>query len=130
MDGILPAYRLHHSLCHDEYHTHIYERFTSAYADKGYGSLSGRVYDITVRDSDDPGYTSKVKREQEVEQFKNGEEITVYIDTTFMSVDYDEASTIKDWYAYLKTTEKYIGAEDDEDEEDSSAMKESEDTKE
>ena len=76
------------------------------------------------------GYTSKVKREQEVEQFKNGEEITVYIDTTFMSVDYDEASTIKDWYAYLKTTEKYIGAEDDEDEEDSSAMKESEDTKE
>lgn len=60
------------------------------------------------------GYTSKAKREQEVQQFNNGEEITVYIDTTFMSVDYDEKTTIKDWYAYLKTTDKYNGAEDDE----------------
>ena len=61
------------------------------------------------------GYTSKEKREQEIEQFKNGEEITAYIYTTFMSVDYDEEATIKDWYAYLKTTEKYADAEDDED---------------
>lgn len=61
------------------------------------------------------GYTSKAKREQEVEQLKNMEEITVYIDTTFISVDYDENSTIKDWYAYLKTIDKYAGAEDDED---------------
>ncbi len=66
------------------------------------------------------GYTSKKKREQEVQQFENGEEITVYVDTTFMSVDYDEKTTIKDWYAYLKTTEKYSGAEDDEDEDNSS----------
>lgn len=61
------------------------------------------------------GYTSREKREQEIAQFKNGDEITAYIDTSFMSVDYDEASTIKDWYAYLKTTDKYSGAEDDED---------------
>lgn len=61
------------------------------------------------------GYTSKVKRAQEIQQFNNSEEITVYIDTTFMSVDYDEKTTIKDWYAYLKTTERYSGAEDDED---------------
>ena len=60
-------------------------------------------------------YTSKGKREQEVQQLSNNEEVTVYIDTTFMSVDYDENSTIKDWYAYLKTTDKYAGAEDDED---------------
>ena len=66
------------------------------------------------------GYTSKKKREQEVQQFENGEEITVYVDTTFMSVDYDEKTTIKDWYTYLKTTEKYSGAEDDEDEDNSS----------
>lgn len=58
------------------------------------------------------GYTSAAKREQEVKQLKNGEEINVYIDTTFMSVDYDEDTTIKDWYDYLKTTEKYSGAED------------------
>ena len=75
------------------------------------------------------GYTSKKKREQEAQQFKNGEEITVYIDTTFVSVDYDEDTTIKDWYAYLKTTDKYVGAEDDEDEnneKDSSTVEESE----
>ena len=60
-------------------------------------------------------YTSKEKREQEVQQLSNNEGVTVYIGTTFMSVDYDENSTIKDWYAYLKTTDKYAGAEDDED---------------
>lgn len=59
------------------------------------------------------GYTSKAKREQEVQQFKNGEDINVYVDTTLISANYDETSTIKDWYAYLKTTEKYSGAEDD-----------------
>lgn len=58
------------------------------------------------------GYTSKEKREQEIQQAANREEITAYIDTTFMSVDYDENTTIKDWYDYLKTTEKYKGAED------------------
>ena len=61
------------------------------------------------------GYTSKEKREQEIRQFNDGEEITVYIDTSFVSVDYDENTTIKDWYAYLKTIDKYSGAEDDED---------------
>lgn len=79
------------------------------------------------------GYTSKEKREQEVQQFTNGEEITVYVDTSFMSVDYDEKTTIKDWYTYLKTTEKYSGAEDDENEEDkqdSSAVEGSESTEE
>lgn len=64
------------------------------------------------------GYTNKKKRQQEIQQSKNNEDITVYIDTSFMSVDYDEKTTIKDWYAYLKTTEKYSGAEDDEDEDD------------
>jgi hypothetical protein len=58
------------------------------------------------------GYTSKAKREQEIQQFQNGEEITVYIGTTFMSVDYDEESTIKDWYDYLKTTDRYLNSED------------------
>ena len=61
------------------------------------------------------GYTSPQKREQEVQQFQNGEEITVYVDTSFISVPYDEKSTIKDWYAYLKTTDRYVDAEDDED---------------
>ena len=58
------------------------------------------------------GYTSKVKREQELEQLANNEEITAYVHTSWVSIDYDEISTIKDWYAYLKTTDKYSGAED------------------
>ena len=61
------------------------------------------------------GYTSKYKREQEIQQLVNGEPITAYIDTTFMSADYNEEATIKDWYAYLKTTDRYADAEDDED---------------
>lgn len=58
------------------------------------------------------GYTSKKKREQEIQQFNNREDITVYVDTNFVNVDYDETTTIKDWYDYLKTTEKYSDAED------------------
>jgi hypothetical protein len=74
-------------------------------------------------------YTSKEKREQEKQQLQNNEEVSVYTDTNFIMVNYDEDTTIKDWYAYLKTTEKYSGAEDDEDEEDekdASVVKESE----
>ena len=58
-------------------------------------------------------YTSKEKRLQEVRQLENKEMVTVYIEGSFINVDYDEASTIKDWYEYLKTTDKYSGAEDD-----------------
>ena len=60
------------------------------------------------------GYTSKEKREQEVQQMENNEVVTAYIDTTFMSAAYDEKSTIKDWYTYLKSTDKYSDATDDE----------------
>lgn len=61
------------------------------------------------------GYTSKDKREEEVKKMAAQEEYSVYIDTSYINIDYDEESTIKDWYDYLKTTEKYNGAEDDED---------------
>lgn len=58
------------------------------------------------------GYTSKEKRDQEVQQLANSEEVSAYIDTTFISVHYDEGMTIKDWYDYLKTTDRYLDAED------------------
>lgn len=58
------------------------------------------------------GYTSKEKREQEVQQLANGEEVYAYIDTTFISAHYDENMTIKDWYDYLKTIDRYFDAED------------------
>lgn len=67
------------------------------------------------------GYTSKEKRKQEIQQLANGDEITVYIDTVFIGTNYDENNTIKDLYAYLKTTERYAGAEDDEDPEEKQA---------
>lgn len=58
------------------------------------------------------GYTSKEKRDQEIECIKNGEEVTAYIDTIFLSVDYDEDNNIEDLYTYLKTTDRYLDAED------------------
>lgn len=58
------------------------------------------------------GYTSKEKREEEIEKLASNEEMNIYIDTSFENVDYDEETTIKDWYEYLKTTDKYKDAED------------------
>ena len=58
------------------------------------------------------GYTSKEKRDEEIRKQFSGQEYNIYIDTTYMSVDYDETSTIKDWYDYLKTTDKYKDAQD------------------
>jgi hypothetical protein len=57
-------------------------------------------------------YTSAEKRAQEQVQMENDEDITVYIETEYISLEYDETSNIKDWYEYLKTTDKYGGAED------------------
>ena len=58
------------------------------------------------------GYINKEKRQQEIDQLNNHQEVTVYIDTSLVGVDYDEQLTIKDLYDYLKTTEKYLDAED------------------
>lgn len=57
-------------------------------------------------------YINQSKREQEIQQIQSGDEITVYQDTSFLSVDYDETANITDWYNYLKTTDKYSGATD------------------
>lgn len=70
------------------------------------------------------GYTSKEKRDLEIQQLLEGSMVTAYIDTSFISVDYDEGATIKDWYAYLKATEKYSGAEDDDNNEPSAISEE------
>lgn len=55
-------------------------------------------------------YTSREKREQEIEQIKANEERSVFIDTEYISVDYEESTNITDWYNYLKSTNKYNGA--------------------
>lgn len=62
-------------------------------------------------------YTSDKKREEErnaiEEGLKKGEAISmnVFIDTTYISKDYDENETIEDVYEYLKTTDKFKDAE-------------------
>lgn len=58
------------------------------------------------------GYINEQKRQQEIQKLANNESMNVYIDTAYIGVDYDETSTIKDWYEYLKTTDRYVGAED------------------
>ena len=55
-------------------------------------------------------YTSKDKRQEEIE--KVGQETNIFIDTSFISIDYDEEETIKDIYDYLKTTDKFKDAKD------------------
>lgn len=57
-------------------------------------------------------YTSKEKREEEIEKIQSGEPMNVFIDTTYVGMDYDEDISIKEVYDYLKTTEKFKDAVD------------------
>lgn len=60
-------------------------------------------------------YTSKEKRQEEVDYYNSEEQdksMNIFIDTTYVNVDYDENKTIQDYYDYLKTTEKFENAED------------------
>lgn len=55
-------------------------------------------------------YTSESKRQEENE--KVGQQMNVFIDTTFLNKEYSETETIKDLYNYLKTTDKFKDAKD------------------
>ena len=55
-------------------------------------------------------YTSEAKRQEENE--KVGQQMNVFIDTTFLNKEYSETETIKDLYNYLKTTDKFFDAKD------------------
>lgn len=60
-------------------------------------------------------YINEDKRQEEVEYYNSEEQdknINVFIDTTYVNVDYDENKVIQDYYNYLKTTEKFENAED------------------
>lgn len=63
-------------------------------------------------------YISKAKRDEEAEAIKQGQEtgeavpMNIFIDTTYLSKEYNETETIKDLYDYLKTTDKFLEAED------------------
>lgn len=55
-------------------------------------------------------YISEEKRQEEIE--KQGQEMNIFIETTYLNKEYNEDDTIKDLYDYLKTTEKFKDAED------------------
>lgn len=55
-------------------------------------------------------YISEAKRQEEIE--KQGQKMNVFIETTYLNKEYNEADSIKDLYNYLKTTEKFKDAED------------------
>lgn len=58
------------------------------------------------------GYTNKEKREIEQNAIANGEPFNVYIETEYISKDYNEEETIEDAYDYLKTLDKFKEATD------------------
>ncbi len=60
-------------------------------------------------------YISKEQREKEITYYESkdkNKQMNVFVDTTYISVDYDENKNIQDLYNYLKTTEKFKEAED------------------
>lgn len=52
-------------------------------------------------------YTSEEKRQEEIEALQNANEMNVFIDTTYISKEYNEDETIEDTYSYLKTLDKF-----------------------
>lgn len=57
-------------------------------------------------------YTNQAKREEEKEAIENSIEMNVFINTQYINSEYDEKSTIENTYEYIKTLEKFSGAED------------------
>lgn len=57
-------------------------------------------------------YTSKKKREEEQNKLQNGEEMNVFINTEYISTEYNADDTIENCYEYLKTLDKFKNSED------------------
>lgn len=57
-------------------------------------------------------YTNEEKRQEEIEAIKNATEMNVFIDTKYISKDYEENTNIEDMYEYLKTLDMFKNAED------------------
>lgn len=56
-------------------------------------------------------YTTDDKREEEKEHEGNTP-LNIFINTDYITKEYNENETIKNAYSYLKTLDKYKGAED------------------
>lgn len=63
-------------------------------------------------------YTSEEKREEEKSALSNGKKsgeavpINVFIDTKYISKDYDEKDSITNCYSYIKTLDDFKNAKD------------------
>lgn len=57
-------------------------------------------------------YTTEDKRKEEIEKLSNGEEMNIFINTNYINVPYNEEQTIKQYYDYLKTTDMFKDATD------------------
>ncbi len=57
-------------------------------------------------------YINEEEREKEKHALEKNEPMNVFIYTEYINKAYNEKETIEDIYEYLKTLEKYQGAED------------------
>lgn len=57
-------------------------------------------------------YTNRDKRNEEAQALHNGEPMNVFIETSFVSKEYDENESIEDAYDYLKTLDTFKGSKD------------------
>lgn len=55
-------------------------------------------------------YTTEDKRKEEIEKIDNGEAMNIFINTNYINAPYNEDQTIKQCYNYLKTTDMFKGA--------------------
>lgn len=57
-------------------------------------------------------YTNEDKRLEEKEAIENGTPMNVFIETTYLSTDYNKNLNVDNAYDYLKTTEMFEDAKD------------------
>lgn len=57
-------------------------------------------------------YINAEKRAEEATAIQNGQSMNVFVETSYINKKYNEDETIKDFYEYLKTIDKFKDAED------------------
>lgn len=58
-------------------------------------------------------YTSKEKRQEELLALQNNQDMNIFIETQRIQLPYNPEMNVDLAYQYLKTTDKYIGSQDD-----------------
>lgn len=58
-------------------------------------------------------YTGKDKRDEEKHSLENNANMNIFMEADYISIPYDSDMNVNAAYNYVKTLEKYSGAEDD-----------------